>query len=340
MHNLVLDALKEVADVWLVASLRDRRINFASTDDVRVFIPDLHLLSKAKEGDYPYSTTAPGLLATVLKELAKLRDQVRSEGGTFVVYQMGDYLDLWREAPTAMDEAKTVEKILRDNRDIVEGLTKLKFRLILGNHDFNLHHFFGAWDRRYYLTSADQPIPRGVALHGDLFDWVEEFPDAVKRMAVYILGPYHAGSDYDLGEMKELMRKGHHGRKYKREIQPDAVLGEVEKRDTDSPIPERWNVQVEGEREADLGFLPQACELCGEVNRSYQQDLRFVVCAHTHNAKIAIREGVSGSLFTLLDCGAWIGGCSDSSGDLQMGNAQISVLHNNEARIYQLGSLT
>ena len=340
MHDRILDGLRSVANVWLVASLRDDRINFPSATDARVFIPDLHLLSKKKAGDYSYSTNEPTLLATVLKKLVALRDEARGRGQTFVVYQLGDYLDLWREAPTSMDEPQTIERILRDQGPIVEAFTKLKFRLVLGNHDYELHRAFPAWDRRYYLTMEGQGSPRGVVVHGDVFDWVEDLPDAINRWAVYMLGPYAAASDYDLGDLKEMMRRTHSHRAYKRWIKPPAHLGTVEKRDTDSPIPDRWNVRQEGVGGADTGFLAKAHQLCGEVNTAYQQDLRFVVCGHTHQAKIAVRNVRGGGLFTLMDCGGWIGTCSDGTGRLKMGNAQIGILHRNEARIYQLGPLT
>jgi UDP-2,3-diacylglucosamine pyrophosphatase LpxH len=340
MHERILTSLRSVANVWLVASLRDDRIGFPSRTDARVFIPDLHLLSRKGAQQYSYSTNETQLLGTVLNTLVTLRNDARSRGEVFVVYQLGDYLDLWREAPTDMEEPRTIERILRDHREIVEAFTMLKFRFVLGNHDFELHRAFPAWDRRYYLTSTEQPIPRGVVLHGDLFDWVEGLPDALSRWAVYFFGPHFAASDYDLGDLKNLMRRQHGRKTYRREIKPAADLGSLERRDADGPIPDRWNVQQEGLAGADVGFLDLAQRLCSEVNARYQQDLRFVACAHTHHARIAVRDAGNGSLFTLMDCGAWVGNCSDTSGEMKMGNAQIGVLHNNEARIYQLGPLT
>jgi hypothetical protein len=46
MHDRLLDALMSIANVRLVSSLRDERLGFPDPKDLRVFIPDLHLITE------------------------------------------------------------------------------------------------------------------------------------------------------------------------------------------------------------------------------------------------------------------------------------------------------
>ncbi len=340
MHDRVLETLQSIAQVRLVASLRDDRIGFPGEDDIRIFIPDLHLLSATRQKDFSYSVNHRELLAKLLRSLVRVRKQAKKEGKVFVVYQLGDYLDLWREEPTGMEDPKTAERILRSNKKIAEGFAKLKFRLILGNHDFELYRAYPAWERRYFLTSPTQPKPEGVVLHGDVFDLVEALPDELSRLAVYFLGPYHTATDYDLGKMKQLIRQAHRGRSYANYIHSSVDEGTVETQGTDGQIPAQWNVQREGEANAQLSFLETAHTMCSEINSTYDQHLHLVVCGHTHAAKIVVKEFGDNELFTLMDCGAWIENCHDASDSSELPNAQIGVLCNNDARIYQLTPIT
>jgi UDP-2,3-diacylglucosamine pyrophosphatase LpxH len=61
------------------------------------------------------------------------------------------------------------------------------------------------------------------------------------------------------------------------------------------------------------------------------------VLAHTHHPRIAIDERGS-EFFSVIDCGGWITKAQAIiEGDKKtFRNAQIGVLHNNDARIYQL----
>jgi UDP-2,3-diacylglucosamine pyrophosphatase LpxH len=333
MHDQVLEALQSEANVRLVSALRDPRMGFPGENDIRIFIPDLHLLSNARQSDFSYSTNHPEMLAGILDSLVSLRTALKREGKVFVVYQLGDYLDLWREEPTGMEDPKTADRIVRSNRKVAGALTRLGFRLLLGNHDFDLYRTFPAWERRYFLTGPNQPKPEGVVLHGDIFDIVERLPDQLSRWAVYVFGPYHTATDYDLGEMKEIVRKAHRGRNYKHYIGEE---GTVDVLATDGAIPPEWNVRREGNAGAELGFLDTAFTMCDQINRAQDQHLHLVVCGHTHAAKIAVREINANEIFTIMDCGAWIENCINVSDGSKVPNAQIGVLCNNDARIYQL----
>src|SRR5690349_3048451 len=97
MHERLLEALLSVAGVRLVAALRHEQLGFPGDNDLRVFIPDVHLLSAERRAVYRYGTNHEDLLVSVVKKLIEVK-QSAAAGETIEVYQIGDYLDLWREA--------------------------------------------------------------------------------------------------------------------------------------------------------------------------------------------------------------------------------------------------
>src|SRR6266496_6657701 len=101
LHDELLVALRGVSNVSLVASYRDPRLRFDAADDLRVFVPDLHLLSNEKRLRYRYGTNQTALLTDVLGAIGQLK--TRDPNRTVVNYQVGDFLDLWRETPVESD---------------------------------------------------------------------------------------------------------------------------------------------------------------------------------------------------------------------------------------------
>ena len=68
LHAELIDQLSGVASkIRLVASLKDARLGFASPLDMRIFLPDMHVLSAATRQRYNYGTNDMQLLADVLK---------------------------------------------------------------------------------------------------------------------------------------------------------------------------------------------------------------------------------------------------------------------------------
>ena len=63
-----------------------------------------------------------------------------------------------------------------------------------------------------------------------------------------------------------------------------------------------------------------------------------MIIGHTHHARIVRGTRPDGTLFVLMDCGAWVD-TSFLSNELDgpMANAQIGVKVGNDLRIYQLG---
>jgi UDP-2,3-diacylglucosamine pyrophosphatase LpxH len=344
MHERLLDKLLAVANVHLVASLRDDRLGFPATNDIRVFIPDIHLISekRQKQGAFPYRTNCTELLTSVATALAEFRDS-SDKDEVVAVYQMGDFLDLWREAPGLDDKADAAAAIKDDHEDLVAALLsrKLKARFLLGNHDLDLYRWpdYSAWERRYYLPDDSVGSPRVIALHGDIFDWMERFlPDKVQSLFVYLFAPHLSPNDYALGEMKAAVAQSHGRRNYATFIQAasPAPVGVLQQLGADS-VPARWNVQVEGSAPPDnVIFLNESAKACTRANSDFGLSLCTTIIGHTHHARIAVRETVDGRLHTLVDCGAWIENCVSTPGGVPMPNAQIAALSGNEVRIYQL----
>jgi UDP-2,3-diacylglucosamine pyrophosphatase LpxH len=346
MHDRLLAALESVARVRLVASLRDERLGFANAKDTRIFIPDLHLISERRrvQGAFKYATNHTDLLTSVILALNKLKSSA-SDDEVVELYQLGDFLDLWREADGADDQLDAASPIKDDHEDLVTALMdrSLRTRFLLGNHDFDLYRWpdYTAWERRYYLPDRADAAPSVVLLHGDIFDWVESFPDAVQNVFVFLFAPNVAATDHRLGEMIDLIRQSHGGRKYRTYIQArqPATIGDVLQNDVDD-VPARWNVQTPGaSTPSNLLYLDSAYECCQRANKEYQMNLRVAVIGHTHHARIAVREDADGGFFALMDCGAWIENCIADSDESPSPNAQIGALSANEARIYQLAPL-
>lgn len=346
MHDRLLATLQSVAGVRLVASLRDERLGFANAKDMRIFIPDIHLISEKRriQGAFKYATNHTDLLTSVIGALSQLRSNA-ADDEVVEVYQLGDFLDLWREADGADNQVDVASPIKDDHEDLVTALMdrSLRTRFLLGNHDFDLFRWpdYTAWERRYYLPDTAAGTPSVVLLHGDIFDWVESLPDAVQNVFVYLFAPNVAATDHRLGEMISLIRQSHGVRKYRTYIQAEqpATIGSVQENILDE-VPARWNVQTPGSSPAqNLLYLNSAYESCKRANEQYKMNLKVAVIGHTHHPRIAVREDADGGFFALIDCGAWIEDCIADGDDSPGPNAQIAALSGNEARIYQLAPL-
>jgi UDP-2,3-diacylglucosamine pyrophosphatase LpxH len=342
MHSRLLASLLSVAKVNLVACLRDDRIGFPSNKDLRIFIPDIHLISekRRKQGNFTFATNFPDLLTAVADALTELRAK-KADDETIAVYQLGDFLDLWRENPGLDDKLEVASQIKDDHEDLVSALLdrRLKARFLLGNHDFDLYRWpdYSAWERRYYLPDASAQAPSLILLHGDIFDWVELMPDKVQDVFVYLFAPHLSPTDYSLGQMKALIKQSHGRRNYRTYIRAPKPVTVGHIGDDMGNIPDIWNIQKEGSSSPEnLKFLKSAYECCQKANKDYGMNLRAAVIGHTHHARIAVHETDKGDLFTLIDCGAWIENCIADGESSSAPNAQIGALSANEARIYQL----
>lgn len=348
MHSELLRRLFDIAEVRLVASLRDDRLGFPDPNDLRVFIPDLHLISEKRrvDGGFRFAANHPDLLTEVFRELRRLKLNA-GDNQTVAVYVLGDFLDLWREAPGLDLDEDLAARIRDDHEDLIAAVLdrKLKTRFLLGNHDFDLYRWrdYQAWERRYYLPDRALDAPRVLLLHGDVFDWIESFPDQIQQLLVYLFAPHLSPNSHDLDTLAKFARRAHRNRKYRDFIQAPAPLelAEVEVL-TDVDVPPEWNVARPDRASPDrLKHLDAARKEVQRRNQQYGMDLRSVVIGHTHYARVAVHEDDAGGFFALIDCGAWIEESSwrENGQTISAPSAQVGVLSGNEVRIYQLAPL-
>jgi len=362
-HLHFLQHLLRVAHVQLVSRLKDDRLGFPHGHDIRIFIPDVHLLSEEKALSYKYGTNHLALFSSLAEELIEFKKSATDKGARVTVYQLGDFFDLWRETPVYLSRdrlaegtATAVQRMAEDHQVLYERLfgPELNIQFVLGNHDFDLHYledFIGA-ELRYYFPFHAEGNPVAVALHGATFDQRERrLGDAVKHMAVHYLGPYVHDRVLDLTPIRELIIEDHGENEYTDHIQrpQPSGLGRSHPLEGEDLLQknalgdENHNVLRPGDPnlpEQDLVFFPQAKEFASLINDETGWNIRIVVCGHTHFSRIVIDDrsqsqgGAEGGFFALVDCGAWIEECS-LDGEI-VPNAQIGIMYNNDIRIYQL----
>jgi UDP-2,3-diacylglucosamine pyrophosphatase LpxH len=341
MHDRLLAALQKIAQVSLVAALRDDRLGFPDPKDLRVFIPDLHLISAQRQatGGFHFSTNHESLLVTLLGVLKSLKLAAAADERVRVA-QLGDILDLWREVPHIDPQEETAARIANDHAELMNALRDpdLNATLFLGNHDYELYHWasYARCVRKLFIPAGD---PQVLVLHGDVFDWIERFPDAVKEFLVYYFAAGTKPTNYALGQMYQFVRQASPNPN-----DPAAIHCSTPARlnglqpVAGGAIPARFNLQRAGNAAANTTFLDMAYDAVGRPDNAYGFPVKTVIIGHTHQARIAVREE-NGGLFTLIDCGSWIENCSVDGATNPLPSAQICALCGNEARIYQLAPL-
>jgi UDP-2,3-diacylglucosamine pyrophosphatase LpxH len=295
----------------------------------------LHLLTRRDEARYAYGFNCKPQLIGVLKGLKAFRGQLAA-GEELHVYQLGDYIDLWRQG------SNDATKILEEHHDIHGHLhgspSALHAWFLLGNHDVELPSSggFQVWNRRYYFPIRNQRV---LVTHGDVFDWKERFPDVFNRLFVYVFGPMYDSTAYDLATFQKAAKAAHGRKQYRHYIQaeyhdlPDCVSAAA-----GLPAGPAWNVARVADPE-DRGaheFLPAAYRSVQDARAEFGLGLTMVIIGHTHHARIAVYEGTGGEFFALMDCGAWIERYQTPADPKPRLNAQIGVMAGNDCRIYQI----
>ena len=339
MHDQLLEALLSAANVRLVASYTDDQLGYPGSGTIQVFIPDLHLLSAERRAHYAYGTNHEDTLIQVVTALIKLKDEASARGESVVVFQIGDYLDLWRETLLPLSGPDIPERIRGSHQQVVNLLEdpSLNTHFLLGNHDFDLYQLtaYNTWERRFFIPGD---APRAIVMHGDYFDWVEtELPEEVRDIGVYLFGESHQAGSAVLGQMVDLSHKYNRDKDYTRQIQlaAPATLGALQA--GESAVPDSYNVQTgEGPVGGGIAFLAPACRECVNANAEFGAQLRMAIIGHTHHARIATTSMPDGSRFALVDAGAWIENCVEDAQGAVFPNAQIAALAANQVRIYQL----
>ncbi|MCP5050510.1 MAG: hypothetical protein GY940_25320 [bacterium] len=357
MHQQFLNDLMKAADVYLVSRLRDERLNYPANHDFRIFLPDFHLIGKERDKKYNFTTNHTELLEKVLETMINFKLDVEKDNRYVTVYHLGDFMDLWREIPStftpegATDQLKDGVQRIIENHSRLYALLKgndLNTHFLLGNHDFDLHLIpeFSGSELYYYFPSFSPDGPSAFALHGDVFSCFERtMPDNLAKLGVYIFGPGADVATEKLGEFRKESVKMHQGNDYSNYIQLRESLdlkklikfsGNLSQPDTVSTIPPgQFNIKRVGHPDStddELSYIEESRRFAAKVNEKHQWDMRLAVIGHTHRARIAVDE--TDGFFALMDCGSWIENCTGSG--KKMRNAQIGVLFDNEARVYQL----
>jgi len=334
-HDFLLGGLLQIASVEsikLVARLYEPDIGNPASGLVYVFIPDMHLTTrKVRDEKIHRGFNHERMFVDLIKQLVRLRNS--SAGIPIYVFQLGDFLDLWRE------NTNDPERILQDFWGVYRCLhaadrqNRIDARFIIGNHDAPLigcPYMSGAVHLQAFFPL--NPEPKVYVTHGDILDPVEKLPDELQRFFVYqasgsgldqlwgkLMGDDKAN---DLGHLIDVRQSTC----YNIEDDQPVTIGPIQPMMMTRNLPERYNVNGQHK------FHEPCMERVGHYNRENNLQMRAAVVAHTHRAGIFLDDDAR---FTMLDCGAWIGNHTLEDGGIKP-NCQIGVVCGNDFRIYQL----
>ncbi|MGH7526305.1 MAG: hypothetical protein ACREMX_06340 [Gemmatimonadales bacterium] len=328
-----------------------------------VFIPDTHLVPTADAARFPW-VTAPETQVTALAQLAGLLAQLRGRDPTLRVWQLGDFLDLWRTGGIGGLPNDDADATLADRRALVEALcTQAGMNIVIGNHDQELLQYQWPGGRAALKTVVlDRTSGTGdtILAHGHQFDPVEALPRDVKEYfargftelvppaALGMLeatNPHWKPQAVDQPPPKKpraRMRFLHFDLSAADPLPTGAdavnVIAHQVSRDPSRAFVDalgaRTKASTDGPRQT---FFSDAAWWAQQLSRD-GRDVRLVVIGHTHQARIVRGKRPDGTPFVLMDCGAWVGTnfLSDEL-DAPIANAQIGVKVGDDLRLYQLG---
>jgi len=361
-HDDVVTAILEVlhpvgGKIRLLGRVSDPVIGSDARKEVFFFVPDLHLVSEARQerfGEYGFNHAESGLLTRILRKMAALRERWDARGDLkLVTVSLGDFFDLWREFPTTARPEEIGDGEHGDLRDLLyrgiyRGKPCLKATMLLGNHDTK--RGTPLEEVRFQLKAFNRSrrgTPFLFATHGDAFDQLEALPDFLQEFVVYFLGKLTPVNKYTLSDW---------GKMTSRTNKPLGKLNHAittEQHDLDfgdgavAVAPGRALPRLkvrEGTAPDDLGH-PHFAEYYDAVRAAAEQfpsaqNLRVVVTGHTHRARMDLcRPADGGRPLLLMDVGSWIETCeypTPDQGTIVEPCAQLAVIHRNDARLYQM----
>jgi len=263
------------------------------------------------------------------------------------VYQLGDFVDLWREGfgndPSNIiaDNPSVCNLLLRGLRTSPTDIP-VPVYCLRGNHDFSIMDwgYFGAWQRAYVFD--DTPV---VILHGDVLDWLEVWgPEWLLRAIVYLTGVRSGERNFSQEELQQgtdaLNRQNVDSGRYL--WASKYWLGTQLSTPPSGPTgPADDNVITVNDLSGHE-LMPHAYDLAQKFLSAREKRTRFMIIGHTHWPRI-IRHQKDDDLFVLMDCGAWLEkywvgpdrNIQPSDADLS-DSQQIGVVIGNDLRIYQL----
>jgi UDP-2,3-diacylglucosamine pyrophosphatase LpxH len=347
-HDLVLNKIFGVArrhgEARLVARLNRPDLFHDPSGLVRVFIPDMHLLSIHDQSHYLYSfdhDEANGHLRRG-ELLAELLDELRPHAAAVCeLHQLGDFADLWRSFDD--DGLRALETILaRRDYPFLDPLAD-RALFVAGNHDQELTAT-GA-----VRAEKSRLFPHGVLVtHGDGLDPVEDM-GRLNEVAVRLLSEGHGVTEYDLRvPVGRLLKGAVPLRGIDPGAPPDAV--NVRYATWSRKFLDEWKSLFNASAGTSLDFRAERADilnahellllgldaktrLADAAGRSWDDvptdakrrlkrlgmdgapvdtSVRLIVVGHSHRARIVVAEEVdfsgdpTGERFVLMDCGAWI----------------------------------
>jgi UDP-2,3-diacylglucosamine pyrophosphatase LpxH len=352
----------EAEGVFLVARLHDPGL---CMDDPTpyVFIPDLHLVPAADSLRFPWVTARDSQVER-LTRLALLLGGLRRTDPSLRVWQLGDCFDLWRTNGVGGNPEDDVSATQAAYPPLFEALYRdAGLQVLAGNHDQELLKFQlpgGPQALNTVLLDRGQGTADAVLAHGHQFDPIETLPRDVKeffaRGATELVPPtprsmLEAANPHwkpdpvgtppprrpgDANQFLHFGLKRDHPRPLGAvavNVVPYVQVHDPAKAFVDSFGGGR-KPTVDGPRQTfftDVAWYARQMSTGG-------RDVRLVVIGHTHRPRIVRGTRPDGTLFVLVDCGAFVGTSflSDEL-DAPIANGQIGVKVGNDIRIYQLG---
>jgi len=352
LHKRLLDTMDNTGvKLSLAARIFEPDIGLPDNGTIRIFIPDLHMISKEAQKRFPdygfhsHQSREPTMVR-FLEALGSLGRQL-SDVNSLRVYQLGDFLDLWREHQFGNDPTP----ILRDNAQVWDLLynnlndSSAPVYYLRGNHDFAIpdQNEYRNWQRAYFSG------PMAV-MHGDIFDWLEVVaPDWLQQAVVYLTGVEEGERNYSQEEFQEVNEEIHTRNEATRYQWAEVYrLGDQWLNPpNDSTGPTAGNVigvqnpnQYNGDRNDLSGheLMGRAHQLVGRLAAARQREIRLLVIGHTHHARI-VQYKTQEENFVLMDCGAWTEECwvgPKEDRRNKVPSQQVGVTIGNDCRIYQV----
>lgn len=308
----------------------------------QVFLPDFHLLNREDAAAYPNWGFKQD--RDLLRMLRALRDLKKDAAGQLQVWHLGDLFDIWR-ARGGLGSAAEVDRTAADYYEAMELLRYgppwgARAELMAGNHDYALFKL-SEWKASRYRLIENERLDDGdvMVLHGDLFNWIEKLPEGIRAAAVRF-ATWHASGQKALYNDQATVLQANAGLPG-----GDRALGEGRaslihtNQESGSGDIEATNV-IAGDRGRknlrNKKFFNSGKELAKAL-RGRGHNVRVIVVAHTHWARLVSGADDTGAPFVLMDCGSWIGRCKLGPDEPWIHSGQIGVMIGNDLRLYQLG---
>jgi hypothetical protein len=188
--------------------------------------------------------------------------------------------------------------------------------------------------RFWFLNDSCAGVADALVIHGDSFDWAENFfPQALKAAGVQLARMASAGR-HEL-DHEDLLGVLAINDLIPRDDTPVGVA-QADLGNADDPADPRFNVVKWTSPVGDVGRYFAGAREMALALLARGRDVRLVVCGHSHDARIVVGDRGDGVPFALMDCGAWLGECRFGPTSAWRASAQVGVLVGNDMRIYQL----